>query len=727
MERKLAAILAADVVGYSGLMERDEAGTFERLRARRKEIFEPEVEKHHGRIFKLTGDGVLAEFASVVDAIECAVSVQRGMAERNANVQDDERIDIRIGINLGEIIVEGDDRYGEGVNVAARLEQLADPGGICVSGKVAREVEKKLAFDFEPMGQQRMKNIAEPVEAFRVKIDGARRKPMVRPPWSRRQRMAAAALPALLILAGGAVALTEYLRNPAATSRDRPSIAVLPFTNMSADPQQDYLADGISEDLITDLAKVSGLFVISRNSTFVYKGKAVVPAEVADALGVRYLLEGSLRRDGDRLRVNAQLIDTKTSGHLWADRYDRTMTDVFALQDDITRSIVAALQIELSESDQSRVAQVETADVRAYDAFLQGWELYRNHTPQGHAAAISYLEQAIAFDPSYGRAHAALALTYYEIADAGWSQQLGYTDESMFKRSRQQLDQAMQHHPTSTAHLLQGEWLRVAGRFDEAVTESERGVALDPSDSEALANLGNILISAGRAQDGLDAVTSAMRIDPHSPPFYLHYLAKAQFGVDKFADAAATWEEATRRNPDQSWWFVFLASAYGHLGRLDDAKTAVAKADAGFAGWVPRTTVLLASALAYKERADLDRLLDGLRKAGVPELPFDFDARARDQLGGDEIRALLFGHTVRGTYPNGSPFEMTRTADGAIAGTPGSETGRAVVEGNRLCDLDLVSGRLCEAVLRNPAGSAAERNEYIFVTPFKQASFSVTE
>jgi TolB-like protein/class 3 adenylate cyclase len=407
MERKLAAILAADVVGYSGLMERDEAGTFERLRARRKEIFEPEVEKHHGRIFKLTGDGVLAEFASVVGAIECAVSVQRGMAERNASVQDDKRIDVRIGINLGEVIVEGDDRYGEGVNVAARLEQLADPGGICVSGKVAREVEKKLAFAFEPMGQQRMKNIAEPVEAFRVKIDGARRKPMVRPPWSRRQRMAIAALPALLIVAGGAVALTEYLRNPAATSRERPSIAVLPFTNMSADPQQDYLADGISEDLITDLAKVSGLFVISRNSTFVYKGKAVVPAEVADALGVRYLLEGSVRRDGDRLRVNAQLIDAKTSGHLWADRYDRTMTDVFALQDDITRGIVAALKVQLSESDQGRVAQVETADVRAYDAFLQGWELYRNHTPQGHAAAIPYLERAIAFDPSYGRAHAA--------------------------------------------------------------------------------------------------------------------------------------------------------------------------------------------------------------------------------------------------------------------------------------------------------------------------------
>jgi len=446
----------------------------------------------------------------------------------------------------------------------------------------------------------------------RVPIDPSAR---VRPPWWHGQRLAPAALAALLLLVGAGVAITEHLHNPATTDRGRPSIAVLPFINMSNDPQQDYLADGISEDLITDLAKVSGLFVISRNSTFVYKGKDVVPAEVAGALGVRYLVEGSVRREGDHLRVNAQLVDTVTSGHLWAERYDRTMTDVFALQDDITRNIVAALQIELSPGDQMRVA--ETGDVQAYDAFLQGWELYRRNTPQGHSEAIRYFERAIALDPSYGRAHAALALVYYDIGDNTWSEKLGFTYDLMTQRSRHELAQAMQH-PTSTAYLLQGEYLRMAKRYDEAVEESERAVALDPSDSLALANLSNILTSAGRTEDGLDTIKSAMRIDPHYPALYLHYLAKARFGLGQFADAATNWEEATTRNPESAWWFVFLASAYGHLGRLSDAKTAIAKADAGFASWGARTTLHLASiALEYKDRSDLDRVLDGLRKAGV--------------------------------------------------------------------------------------------------------------
>jgi len=723
MERKLSTILAADVVAYSRLMEANEVSTIDRLREYRKELFEPEIRKHQGRVFKLMGDGLLAEFGSVVEAVECAIAIQRGMAGRNIGVPAHLRIDLRIGVNLGDVIIEGDDLLGDGVNIAARLQTVAEPGGICISGTVFDQVRTKVALPYQFSGEQRVKNIAQPVRIYRVPlVPGAK----ARLPWSRRQRLAIAALPVLLFVVGGGVAITEHLRNAATTTRDRPSIAVLPFTNMSNDPQQDYLADGISEDLTTDLAKVSSLFVISRNSTFIYKGKTVVPAEVADTLGVRYLLEGSVRREGDRLRVNAQLIDTTTSGHLWADRYDRTMTDVFALQDEITRSIVAALQVELSEGDQSRVAQIETADVRAYDAFLQGWERYRYNTPQGHAEAIPYFERAIALDPSYGRARAALALVYYDIADSSWSQQLGFTDDKeILERSREQLDQALQH-PTSTAHLLQGEWLRVAGRFDESITESERAVALDPSDSLALANLSNILTSAGRVQDGLDAITSAMRIDPHYSPIYLHYLAKAQFGLGEFTEAAATWERATTRNPDQSWWFVFLASAYGHLGRLADAKAAIAKADAGFGNWA-QTTVLLASALSYKDRDDLDRVLDGLRKAGVPELPFDHDKRASDQLGGDAIRALLFGHTARGSYTDGKPFELERTADGTIPGNSGSETGRSVIEDTRLCDLDPVGGRTCGAVFRNPTGSAAQQNEYIFAMPWNEATFSVIE
>jgi adenylate cyclase len=295
MERKLAAILAADVVGYSALMAVDEAGTFARLRADRRELFGPEIKKHHGRIFKLMGDGLLAEFGSVVDAVECAVTLQRGMAERNASVPESKHIEVRIGINLGEVIVEGEDRYGDGVNVAARLQQLAEPGGICVSGKVSKEVEKKLAFGFEPMGEHQMKNIAEPIACYRVILQSS-------PP--------------------------SKLEWPVAPkSPNKATIAVLPFINMSGDPEQEYFSDGITEDIITDLSKISGLHVAARNTVFTYKSKPIKVQQAAQELGVRFVLEGSVRKAGSRVRVTGQLIDSKDGGHVWADRYDRELTD----------------------------------------------------------------------------------------------------------------------------------------------------------------------------------------------------------------------------------------------------------------------------------------------------------------------------------------------------------------------------------------------------------------
>ena len=352
MDRKLTTILAADVVGYSALMEADEAGTHERLKSSRKELFEPEIARHHGRVFKLMGDGMLAEFGSVVDAVECAVSLQRGLAERNAHVPADQRIQVRIGINLGEVIVEGDDRYGEGVNIAARLEQLADPGGICVSAKVAREVEKKLAFGFEPMGEQKVKNIAEPVQAFRVKLDGApiRRMPPLTPkralPW-------AAAILVLVLAAAGALYPWRAPEPQIAIAafppmiEGTPSLVVLPFANLSDDKEQGYLADGITEDLTTELARLPGLFVISRNAAFTYKGKATQPAQISRELGVRYILEGSTRRAADNMRINAQLIDARSGGHVWAERFDGKWAEVFALQDRIIGEIAEALTLTL--------------------------------------------------------------------------------------------------------------------------------------------------------------------------------------------------------------------------------------------------------------------------------------------------------------------------------------------------------------------------------------------
>ncbi len=347
MERKLAAILAADVVGYSALMERDEAGTFDRLQAGRKELFEPEIEKRHGRIFKLMGDGLLAEFGSVVNAVECAVSLQRGLAERNANVAENERIEVRIGVNLGEVIIEGEDCYGEGVNIAARLEQLAEPGGICISGKVAREVEKKLAFTFESMGEQQVKNIAEPVRAYRVIIGGSA-PPMLAKPL---------ALPS------------------------KPSVAVLAFTNMSGDPEQEYFADGLVEDLITSLSKMPGIFVIARNSTFAYKGKAADIRQVAKELGVRYVLEGSVRKAANRLRITGQLVEGTDATHVWADKFEGAIEDIFDLQDRLTESIVGAIEPSIRRAEIERARRKRPDNLDAYDLYLRALPHAYANTP----------------------------------------------------------------------------------------------------------------------------------------------------------------------------------------------------------------------------------------------------------------------------------------------------------------------------------------------------------
>ena len=387
MDRKLAAILAADVVGYSALMERDEKGTHERLTAGRKELFEPEIARHHGRVFKLMGDGMLAEFGWVVDAVECAVSLQRGLAERNANVPEDQRIQVRIGINLGEVIVEGDDRYGEGVNIAARLEQLADPGGICVSGKVAKEVEKKLAFGFEPMGEQQVKNIAEPVQAFRVRLDGmpVKRMAPVSPkralPWAAavaasccwpevRGSRCGHRLPTAPVAPCAGPAPEPAVATGPPVADGKPSLVVLPFANLSDDKEQGYLADGITEDLTTELARVPGLFVVSRNAAFTYKGKAMQPAQIAKELGVRYILEGSTRRVGDDMRINAQLIDAQSGGHVWAERFDGPWADVFALQDKVVGQVAAALKLRLV-SGASGNRPAAPSNPAAYDAYLR--------------------------------------------------------------------------------------------------------------------------------------------------------------------------------------------------------------------------------------------------------------------------------------------------------------------------------------------------------------------
>jgi TolB-like protein/class 3 adenylate cyclase len=743
VERKLAAILAADVVGYSALMERDEAGTHRRLLAGRKELFEPEIARHHGRIFKLMGDGLLAEFGSVVEAVECAVSLQRGLAERNAAVTDEQHIQVRIGINLGEVIVEGEDRYGEGVNIAARLEQLAEPGGIWVSGKVAREVEKKLAFGFEAMGEQRVKNIAEPVAAYRVRLDGPLLRPLLLARTSRLRLVAAAV--ALLVLTGGAI--TWFVRMPApsaviarkpAVDTGKPSLAVLPFANLSDDKEQGYVADGIGDDLTTELARIPDLFVVSRNAALAYKEKATPPAQIAQELGVRYLVEGSMRRAADELRINAQLIDTQTGGHIWAERFDGEWTDVFGLQDRIVGQIASALRLRLA-SDQSEMAG-GTKNPAAYEEYLRGQMLQRSGDPTDWVDAIASFEQALALDPDFGRA-AAMAAWMYRSAQAVKSKQLalGISGDDARDRGRTFFERAAAH-PSATYYQLLAEDLLYQQRSDEAVAAAERAIALDPSDPWSHEEMGYALTFNGRPEDGRIYLDTANRLDPvPSDPKWRYVMAGlAEFSMGRFEAAAALLENIDSKTNAKSYWDFWatynglrlLIATYGHLGR--DVKVLKDKLTPMIADVEDKefTVAITMSEFPFKRSVDAERLVEGLRKAGVSDLGDRAKLGSSERLTGPEIKALIFGRTVEGREVESNDDYRRETAeDGVTKVKVGSwsDSGTTTVESDFLCSAFPTSFRGCGAIFRNPTGTAEKRNEYLLVRPFNSFEFSAVK
>ncbi len=633
MDRKLAAILAADVAGYSRLMERDEADTFQRLRAHRKELFEPEIEKRHGHVFKLMGDGLLAEFSSVVDAVECAVALQRDMAERNKGLADDRRIDVRIGINLGDVIIEGEDRHGEGVNIAARLQQLAEPGGICVARNVYDQVKNKLDLRFRNLGEHTVKNIAEAVQVFSVLLNetkGPNRTPVKRRHRSSLVRVAASAIAALLLATGGLVAWLRPWQpdiEPASVARmafplpDKPSIAVLPFTNMSGDPEQDYFADGMTDDLITDLSKVSSLFVIARNSTFAYKAQQKVEIrQVAEDLGVRYVIEGSVRRAGDTVRVNAQLIDTTTGGHVWAERYDGSVTDIFAVQDTFVRKIVEALALSLPEGEREEIARGQTANIEAREAFLKGWQQYLRFTPEDNAKAAEQLKRATELDPEYGRAYSALGLVYVRGCQWGWNKALGMSAGEANMRAEQYLSEAEKH--TSSLTMVAASQIHLYNnRHEEALTEAARAIALDSNDPEAHIAMALALITTGRAEAGLEFVETALRLNPSHPSHYVLVHGMAYFSMDELEQAAIVLSEALEREPGAVELAPLLAATYAHLGRREDARAALLQRQPDAS-----QSQLYNFSFAYHppydwtadERAIRDRLGDGLYIAALP-------------------------------------------------------------------------------------------------------------
>jgi class 3 adenylate cyclase/TolB-like protein len=622
MERKLAAILAADVVGYSAHMERDEAGTFERLRAGRRELFEPEIEKRHGRIFKLMGDGLLAEFSSVVDAVECAVSLQRGLAERNAALPEEQRIEVRIGINLGEVIVEDDDRYGEGVNVAARLQQLAEPGGICVSGKVAHEVEKKLAFGFQSLGEQRVKNIAEPVPVYRVLIDGGaaplQRRKAPASKWRMPAAVAAVVVLALLVAAGAWYKVLGPASTPV-TASGLPSLAVLPFVNMSGDPAEDYLGPGVAESIITTLSSFPSIRVISRTSSFIYD-KPVKVQQVAEDLGVSYVLEGSVQKSGKGVRITAQLVDARSGDHIWANRYEEEGEDVALLQENVANKIyesVAGLRGEIRKQEEREAWQKSGPSLGEYDYYLRGHQFFFEFTADSNEKARRIWQEGLTKYPDSALIAIKLAWTYVVAISNGWSADPKSDLETAWKLATEaQGKESKSKFETFLCHWLMAQLYQYHdGDFVRSIEEAHIAAEMVPNDPFSRIDNAEMLARAGAVEEAVAWAEDALRHDPKPLDWYFVKLALAYYLAGRPQDAVTVLTE--HKVP---WATPILAAANVRAGKLADAQALIAAylKDNSWYSLKYEATYPAGVQPSMVEKYPKP-YLDDLRKAGVPE------------------------------------------------------------------------------------------------------------
>ena len=579
VDRRLAAIFAGDIAGYSRLMGVDEEGTLRQIKAHRKELVDPKITEHRGRIVKTTGDGLLVEFVSVVDAVRCAVDIQRGMAERNSNVPTDKRIEFRIGINVGDIISDGNDIYGDGVNVAARLEALADPGGIMVSRTVHDQVRDKLSFGFEDMGEQTVKNIARPIGVHRVS------------------------------LAESAPPAKSTAAEP--STPNRPSIAVLPFANMSGDPEQEYFADGISEDIITGLSKLHWFFVIARNSSFTYKSKAVDVKRVARELGVRYVLEGSVRKGGNRVRITAQLIDAATNNHIWADRYDGDLTDVFALQDEITKKVVSAIEPRLLEAEGIRSQNRSPEDIGAWDMVIQANSLFWRLTKSEGEAAVAMLKRAVERYPGYAPAHSMLAFALLLSRQAGWiAMEPEVKQPAALAARAAELDDS-----DPWAHLALGYVALTRRRTDEAIEEIQRALDLNPNFAAAHGYLGFALALDGRSDQAIDHIEQAIRMSPHDAQNAIFNvgLAGAHYLAGRYTEAVSFGRKAMQQRFGLTNGHRIYIASLAQAGQIDEARAALARLQElqpeNSIAWIERNIPYTPGPMA--------KFLEGMRKAGL--------------------------------------------------------------------------------------------------------------
>jgi adenylate cyclase len=583
IHRKLAAILAADVVGYSRLMAADEAGTLAALKQHRQTVFDPAVAAHNGRIVKLIGDGTIVEFGSVIDAVNCALSVQGAAGSMINGSSPDLKITLRIGINLGDVIIDGNDIYGDGVNIAARLEPLAEPGGICVSSIVNESVGNRIAVRFEDGGNIGVKNINRSIRIWK---------------WHPRS--------------GDGNGHASVTATPAQNTVTA-SIAVLPFRNMSGHAEQEYFSDGISEDIITDLSKIGGLTVIACNSSFAYKACAVDVRTIGRELGVQSVLEGSIRRTGQRVRITAQLIDAASGSHLWAERFDRDLTDIFAVQDDVTRRIVNSLKVTLSPAEKDRLAGVESASVAAYDYVLRGREvlLGKEKTRATFEQAVKFYKKALELDPAYSLAHAGLGFAYMFDYQKRWSAD----PDASLPLAKRCAQQALENDPNEPrAHCIAGLAALFERDLDQAQAEIRLALSLNPNFAMAHNMLGSIHNFSGRPLEAIPEIEQAMRLDPADTSQFLHFLGMAYLLADKYETATAVLRQRIAVVPSTDFSRTLLASALGHLGEIEAAHRAWTELQKinpnyAFADHLGR--------LPFKRKEDAERITQGLRQAGL--------------------------------------------------------------------------------------------------------------
>jgi TolB-like protein/class 3 adenylate cyclase/tetratricopeptide (TPR) repeat protein len=705
--------VSADVVGYSRLVERNEEATVGRLKFYFRDIVLPAVEVHGGRIVKLMGDGALIEFPSVVEAVRCSLEVQDKVKAEESAQPDPERIRYRIGIHLGDVIVDGDDIQGHGVNVSSRLESLAEPGGICVSDAVRIFLGSSLPLTFEDLGQQRIKNIAEPVRAYRVANTVPQQTPAALPHkwwWSlipssnaRRLALIGAALAVLAVIIGSSFSdywdlRLDRIRNvtepPVSTAALKPAIAVLPFLNLSDDKDQEYFVDGLTEDLITDLSNLSGLLVISRSSAFSYKGQRVRPQQVAQDLKVTHLLNGSVRRSGDQVRITAELVDAIHDQQIWSSRYDRKLTDIFAVQDEVKREIIAALEVSLTPGERTQVASVgaPTQNIQAYEYYLRGRHAMNLLTRRALRLAYFAFEKAIALDPNFAEAQAALAMTYaidLTGSTGSWNDWVRSP-----ARSRNQAILLAQKALATKAALATPELvfarISLADReYELALTHVRSALDREPGNAEAYAMQALVLTAAGRHQEALQSINESLHRDPKGPPSTYATLGTVQFALHDYRNAIASLEQAFAAMVDGGSWFYapFLYSALGHSGRLGDAGRSIQNYEIYDALGISAVSFYR----FYRQQRDMDHLLEGLRKANVPEFDAEFDQALLKALpvAGQTLRDLLLGQSFKALcwHPRlNATFTFNR--EGSINWTARhdlSDTGRSRFTPDQVC------------------------------------------